>query len=310
MSNLALIMENKNPENRFHQLLNFRDIGSTINAFTKTSSVKSSIFYRSARPDEASASDRAYLTQALGIKTIIDLRSTTEHIKAAEKYALVNRPPAYEPAAVIQSNQHVSSPLRIPDISYTEINLNGGSFERALLWQLKYTSLVRLLWLIACGNRDDAISILGREVMVPRGLIGLAIDTLDCSTSEIRDVFNILSDEMNYPVMIHCTQGKDRTGLIVVLVLMLCGVDGSAIADDYMRSEEELLVEKKERLREISRIGLNEDFVGCPRDFVLAVTKHIQGKYGGIGEYLAGIGVDAEAQERVRRIIAAYYTTD
>jgi protein-tyrosine phosphatase len=310
MSNLALIMENKNPENRFHQLLNFRDIGSTINAFTKTSSVKSSIFYRSARPDEASASDRAYLTQALGIKTIIDLRSTTEHIKAAEKYALVNRPPAYEPAAVIQSNQHVSSPLRIPDISYTEINLNGGSFERALLWQLKYTSLVRLLWLIACGNRDDAISILGREVMVPRGLLGLAIDTLDCSTSEIRDVFNILSDEMNYPVMIHCTQGKDRTGLIVVLVLMLCGVDGSAIADDYMRSEEELLVEKKERLREISRIGLNEDFVGCPRDFVLAVTKHIQGKYGGIGEYLAGIGVDAEAQERVRRIIAAYYTTD
>jgi protein-tyrosine phosphatase len=310
MSNLALIMENKNPENRFHQLLNFRDIGSTINAFTKTSSVKSSIFYRSARPDEASASDRAYLTQTLGIKTIIDLRSTTEHIKAAEMYAFVNQPPAYEPAAVIKSNQYVSSSLRIPGISYTEINLNGGSFERALLWQLKYTSLVRLLWLIACGNRDDAISILGREVMVPRGLIGLAIDTLDCSTSEIRDVFNILSDEMNYPVMIHCTQGKDRTGLIVVLVLMLCGVDGSAITDDYMRSEEELLVEKKERLREISRIGLNEDFVGCPRDFVLAVTKHIQGKYGGIGEYLAGIGVDAEAQERVRRIIAAYYTTD
>jgi protein-tyrosine phosphatase len=303
-------MENKNPEIPFHQLLNFRDIGSTINAFTKTSSVKSSIFYRSARPDEASASDRAYLTQTLGIKTIIDLRSTTEHIKAAEKYAFVNQPPAYEPAAVIKSDQHVSSPLRIPGISYTEINLNGGSFERALLWQLKYTSLVRLLWLLACGNRDDAITILGREVMVPRGLIGLAIDTLDCSTSEIRDVFNILSDEMNYPVMVHCTQGKDRTGLIVVLVLMLCGVDGSAIADDYMRSEEELLVEKKERLREISRIGLNEDFVGCPRDFVQAVTRHIQGKYGGIGKYLAGIGVDAEAQECVRRIIAAYCITD
>jgi protein-tyrosine phosphatase len=303
MSTLVLIMENKNPENRFHQLLNFRDIGSTINAFTKTSSVKSSIFYRSARPDEASASDRAYLTQSLGIKTIIDLRSTTEHVKAAEKHALLNQSPAYEPAAVIQSNQHVSSLLRIPGISYTEINLNGGSFERALLWQLKYTSLVRLLWLMARGNRGDAISILGREVMVPRGLVGLAIDTLDYSTSEVRNVFNILSDEMNYPVMIHCTQGKDRTGLIVVLVLMLCGVDGRAIADDYMRSEEELLVEKKERLKEISRIGLNEDFVGCPRDFVQAVTKHVQEKYGEIGKYLTGIGVDAEAQHCVRRIM-------
>ncbi len=302
--NLVCRMENIKPEYRFDQLLNFRDIGSTINEYTKTVSLKSGIFYRSARPDETSIADHAHLRRSLGIKTIIDLRSKTEHINAAKKHASFGSPPVLDSATIPPSNQNVSSTLHIHGISYAEINLNGGAFERSLLWRLKYASLGRLVWLMARGYREDAIGILGREVMQKRGLVGLGVDTLDYSTSEIRDVFNVLADENKYPVMVHCTQGKDRTGLIVLLVLMLCGVGHDAIQEDYMRSEKELLVEKEERLREILRIGLSEDFAGCPEEFVKTVTKHVQETFGGIEKYLTNIGVDGEAQKRVRGSMA------
>jgi protein-tyrosine phosphatase len=292
-------MESKHPEHQFDQLLNFRDVGKAINSSTRTVSLNPHIFYRSARPDKASRADRAYLTKTLGIRTIIDLRSKTEHLNAAKKHASVATQPMYDSGLISESNESVSLALQIPGINYAEINLNGGAFERALLWQLKYSSLARLLWLMACGYREEAISILGREAMLPRGLIGLGIDTVDHSTNEIRNVFNILANESSYPVLVHCTQGKDRTGLIVLLVLMLCGVDAESISGDYVGSEEELLVEKEERLREILRIGLSEDFAGCPPNFVKEVTKHMQEKYGGIEKYLTTIGIDEKAQSRL-----------
>ncbi len=286
---------------RFDRLHNFRDVGSTINSHTKTSLLKDGVLYRSARPDHASGADRQYLTETLGIKTIIDLRSKTEHINAAKKDApsigqhMIHDAP--------RSKQHFGSSLHISGVHHVKINLNGGSFERALLWQLRYISLFHLLWLMARGYREDAISILGREVMLPRGLTGLGIDTLDYSTNEIRDVFTRLADKSNYPILVHCTQGKDRTGLIVLLVLMLCGVAQDAMRDDYGRSEKELLVEREERLREVRRIGLNEHFAGCPQDFATEITKHIQERFGGIERYLNSIGVDGETQKRVRSIM-------
>lgn len=38
------------------------------------------------------------------------------------------------------------------------------------------------------------------------------------------------------PMVIHCASGKDRTGIVVALVLALAGVTDEAIADDYARS--------------------------------------------------------------------------
>ena len=135
---------------------------------------------------------------------------------------------------------------------------------------------------------------LGLEVMLPRRLVGLGIDTLEYSTSEIRDVFRILSDENSFPLLVHCTQGKDRTGPVVLLVLMLCGVAQKALADDYGRSEKELLVGKDERLREFLRMGLSDDFNSCPADFPEEMTKPDQQEYGGMEKYLSRTGLTKE----------------
>ena len=46
----------------------------------------------------------------------------------------------------------------------------------------------KLVTLMALGYRIEAISILGREVMLPRGLIGLGFDSIDLCGPEIAEV--------------------------------------------------------------------------------------------------------------------------
>ncbi|KEF63078.1 uncharacterized protein A1O9_01054 [Exophiala aquamarina CBS 119918] len=275
----------------FENLLNFRDVGAFINATVGSPVLKPALLFRSARPDEATPADRHQLVDQHHIKTIIDLRSSTEHINAAKK------------RGVDQFAGAAAEAVQIPGIHYANINLNGKGFERYLVWQLKYLSLAKLVLLMALGYRTQGISVLGKELMLPRGLAGLGIDTLDHSGPEIKDFFHVLADESSWPILVHCTQGKDRTGITVLLTLLLCGIPIQAITKDYLLSEEELEPEKEARMEEIASIGLDESFAGCPPDFCEVVVQHIDTKYGGISSYLRSVGVEDSQQDRIKKFL-------
>jgi protein-tyrosine phosphatase len=98
-------------------------------------------------------------------------------------------------------------------------------------------------------------------------------------------------------MLVHCTQGKDRTGLLIAMILMLMDIPIDAITYDYRLSESELLSERESRLQEIREIGLTEDFATTPKDWVPKMQQHLQEKYGGIRKYLFHIGVDKETQD-------------
>lgn len=149
--------------------------------------------------------------------------------------------------------------------------------------------------------------IIGEQVMKPRGLIGLAQDTLDCSAAEMREVFDVLAEDASYPVVIHCTQGKDRTGLVVMMLLFLLTtttavvvVEPATIAADYVRSEAELWPEQDERMQEILAIGLDEEYAQCPPGFTDAVHTFLDTKYRGTEAYLLSIGLSREKIDRIR----------
>lgn len=42
---------------------------------------------------------------------------------------------------------------------------------------------------------------------------------------EIAKALRVFVDHANYPVLVHCIHGKDRTGLIVMLIMLLCSVE-------------------------------------------------------------------------------------
>lgn len=287
------------PSTPLPTILNFRDIGQTINTLQGTHLLRAGLVYRSARIDDASSADRSALTSQYGIKSIIDLRSTNEHIDQAKKRDANAKISAS--AIVHKSDEKAADVVKIPGIVYHEINLNGGAFARALLWKLRWSSLTKLVALMAIGYRNEATSILGTEVMAPKGLIGLGKETLDHSFAELHRIFSILADAANYPILIHCTQGKDRTGLVVMLLLLLLDVTVESISADYMASERELESEKVARMKEIEMIGLSEEFAGCPKGFVEEMVRHINEKYGDLGGYLKGkVGLNAETQNKIR----------
>lgn len=294
-----MVTTREQANNTFDKILNFRDVAVFVNQHQHRAILQPGRLYRSARPDLASASDRTKLTQKYALKTFIDLRSKTEHIEAAKKLANASRT---SPAARPAKNDSLEA-AKIPGVQYAEVNLNGKGFERHIAWQLSYVNLARLATNMLLGYRKEGISIISQNVLLPRGLIGLGQDTLQHSGPEVKEVFDILSNPDSYPVMVHCTQGKDRTGLVVILVLMLCNVDIVAISADYTLSEAELEPEYEERMKEIRSIGLDESFAKCPKTFVPEMAQFIESQYGDVERYLNSIGVEERQVMQVRQLL-------
>lgn len=227
----------------------------------------------------------------------------TEHIEQAQKRDAKIK----ASAAVPQTNDNVAEPLKIPGITYHEINFNGSSFSRMLISKLTWLEFFKLVGLMIVGYRKDAIKIIAPH-MEEMGVVGLSINSVDVCKKEVKEVFDVLADKKNWPVLVHCTQGKDRTGLVVMLVLFLLGVDETAIDEDYRLSEPELAPEKESRLEEIRSIGLTEQFAVCPPDVVSSVHSHIAEKYGDTRQYLQSAGISNESIDAVKQILLSENT--
>lgn len=106
-------------------------------------------------------------------------------------------------------------------------------------------------------------------------------------------------------MVVHCTHGKDRTGLIICLILMLLGLDWKIIEKDYFLSDVELEANKEKRRREMAEKGLGAEFVGCHAGFIPGVVEQIESE-GGIEEWLKSIiGMRSAELERIKRNLLA-----
>jgi len=101
---------------------------------------------------------------------------------------------------------------------------------------------------------------------------------------QIRELFHIFAQSENYPLLYHCAEGKDRTGIATALLLELLGADREQIVDDYMAS---LANGKKFYVEEAWIRGLLEGVDAA----------------GGIDNYLDLHGVPREDREAIRRLL-------
>ncbi len=58
-------------------------------------------------------------------------------------------------------------------------------------------------------------------------------DILENGAGAYRRIFEHLRDKPQEACLVHCTAGKDRTGLLIALVLQLVGVQTETIAEEY-----------------------------------------------------------------------------
>lgn len=60
-------------------------------------------------------------------------------------------------------------------------------------------------------------------------------DMLDASNrTKIKEIFDILGNESNYPIVYHCQAGADRTGVVSYIINGLCGVEKDDLLRDYL----------------------------------------------------------------------------
>lgn len=91
---------------------------------------------------------------------------------------------------------------------------------------------------------------------------------LDEGWGAYKTVFEHIRDN-GTPFLFHCTAGKDRTGVLAMLILLLCGVDHHTIAREY----------------ELTTIGLQPDHAKIRAKFIDTVDK-LKQKMGAGGDAL------------------------
>lgn len=129
---------------------------------------------------------------------------------------------------------------------------------------------------------------------------------LDNRQATIRDALLLIAEDDGLPALFHCTAGKDRTGLMVALLLSLVDVADGTIAKDYALTSTYLGDAYFEEARErAERAGIPWDHyrehLVCPAEFMLETLEYLRDRYGSAEQYLLGAGVPAEALASLRQ---------
>jgi protein-tyrosine phosphatase len=126
---------------------------------------------------------------------------------------------------------------------------------------------------------------------------------LENSTKEMKQFFDILAIETNYPILVHCSAGKDRTGLTMALTQELLNVPRTEIIQSYSESFK-LLEKDHQRLKtEIEKSGLKPEFIDSDPSTLINTFRFLDEKFHSIRDYLESIDVNVEQQQKIIKIL-------
>ena len=109
-------------------------------------------------------------------------------------------------------------------------------------------------------------------------------------------------------VLIHCHAGKDRTGLVVALLLAVAGVPDEVIAADYALSAANLEPLSLAWIHEADDVELREfrrRVCSSPAQAMIEVLAELGARPGGVCGYLTDGGLDEADLARVRALLVS-----
>jgi protein-tyrosine phosphatase len=110
------------------------------------------------------------------------------------------------------------------------------------------------------------------------------------------------------PALVHCSAGKDRTGVVTALALSLAGVADEVIAQDYALTSKYLAVEFAHAVQQLqASTGLGQQLNGgalaCPPELILRTMERIRTSHGSVAEYLVSNGLEYAQIEALREAL-------
>ena len=121
---------------------------------------------------------------------------------------------------------------------------------------------------------------------------------------QIAEALSIMAERRAHPVIVHCAAGKDRTGVLVAVLLGLLGVPDETIVADYALSERAMgslrqkLIERYPEGREVIE-GASELFSAAPSN-ISTLLDSLSERYGSIADYAASSGAGPAVVDSLR----------
>lgn len=147
--------------------------------------------------------------------------------------------------------------------------------------------------------RYQHLSLLGDTPQATAMLVTLTAmyrHILDNAQAPLAATLTTLAAPGALPAVVHCTAGKDRTGLVIALLLGLAGVPEATIAADYALTarylEGDFWHEARQRAGADRRDWAKlQPILACPPEVMLETLGYLDERYGGIPSYLGQIGL-------------------
>ena len=180
-----------------HGIDNFRELGGLP---TGGGRVRPGVLFRSGHLASATDDDHATL-MALGVRTVVDLRNDLD-IEA-------------------------EGPDRLPHgIDYVRAPIGSDPAQGSEIRRLIMRGDLAELRIRFGDGRGQQMAI--------EGAVGMVADGPDAAT--FGPALAVIADPARWPVLWHCSAGKDRAGWVATAVLLSLGTPTSAIVDHYLES--------------------------------------------------------------------------
>ncbi|KAG9244984.1 tyrosine phosphatase family-domain-containing protein [Calycina marina] len=127
--------------------------------------------------------------------------------------------------------------------------------------------------------------------------------------SSYRTILLHIAHQPEKPLVVHCTAGKDRTGVMCALLLSFCGVEDEVVAQEYALTEVGLPIQWKESMvkhlladpRLQNNMAGAMNMIGAKSEAMMATLKIIREQFGGPKEYMiANCGLTKEEVEKIK----------
>ncbi len=159
------------------------------------------------------------------------------------------------------------------------------------------------------GTRVFHLSLVGADFSeIPPDLEGVYHFIVDRRGDAIGSAIKSLAAPGALPALVHCTAGKDRTGIVVAFTLSAMGVSDEIIAADYALSSLYLDPQLTPAIGRISAdTGLDEQvtqaMMASPPELILQVLDRAREQAGSIEGYLGRHGVTQAELAALRKVL-------
>lgn len=164
--------------------------------------------------------------------------------------------------------------------------------------------------LAANGTITRHISVLGEDFgEIPRDLPAIYRFVIAERGAMIGAAIRALAAPDAFPALVHCTAGKDRTGVVIALTLAAIGVPDDYVAADYSITDIYLDPHRQPMITQLEEAaGLGEElpasFLDSPASLMLQTLTQVRELGGSVAGYLSQHGVTEADLARLREALA------